>query len=823
MKTLLLSAVSACVFTFISMMTAHATQPALLAHTQTMNNETASPPAEPSQPWLTTAVRNITAAGAELALERSEVAAGSIVTVETVGVVAIEGGRTGSFTASDGQSVDYGAQVTEETIRGWNTCASTPLVGGVGADAVVVATPATHNGGDGGWLRRCAQTDNAIGLLFDEDTFYDTERGHIPERASLLAFSRPFNAALVDYDGGTWQLEAGEVTLNNTYANPNFVSVSFQQGYAQPPIVLVLPTSEGGNSASLRIRNVTTSGFEISQVEPANFDGPHVSMIVPYVVIEPGTHQFLDGTWVYADLLDIDQVQHGAGVTGVESWYDLSFPDIFTGSDPTVTAVVQEIVSDYSWGYKNGLKQPLGSYKNGRSIHAVSRRTRENPAEPREPPGSADFLVWVDEHTGEVLALEHPVGVLEDGVNPGGNATFTSDAPDGKDGRIWFVFGGRAHELPFDLARSSELFDPRDFDLVLDNFVTTGGSTAPTVSVVGQTGLLTYRFEGSVRLDGAVLFQRYDLEPETPWLETEEALGRPSFVQGLGDITIEQVWSRWDPRQGALAVSWSWFASQQDPVLFGSNPFLYTQDFGETWRLADGSQATLPLTYATVEPRISPYDHLALRESTSWWTRDVGFGPNGTPWISNVVDNDIRQVRFFLWNQYAWESRVLTDDLEGGDPLACGAARDYLVCAYSERGTPGTLLVRVSRDDGQNWSTPVAVDSVGKAPDGSVQRINWVSFVQPADRYLDNTARFFFSYYNPTDALGKIFMNNIRWIRVQVGPRTDFNGDQRVDMEDWIEFDSAFQQDDWRADFVDNGVVDDIDYYVFFEAWNEER
>ncbi len=127
---------------------------------------------------------------------------------------------------------------------------------------------------------------------------------------------------------------------------------------------------------------------------------------------------------------------------------------------PIIDLSVKELVSDFSWGYQNGLKQPQGSYLNGKSVHAISRKTRYGNI-PRQPPlGSPDFLLWVDEQTGQTLALEHPLGNYEDAVNPGGNAVFGSGAPNDEIDRIWWVTGARANELAFDLSRSSALFDP---------------------------------------------------------------------------------------------------------------------------------------------------------------------------------------------------------------------------------------------------------------------------------------------------------------------------------------------------------------------------
>ena len=59
-------------------------------------------------------------------------------------------------------------------------------------------------------------------------------------------------------------------------------------------------------------------------------------------------------------------------------------------------------------------------------------------------------------------------------------------------------------------------------------------------------------------------------------------------------------------------------------------------------------------------------------------------------------------------------------------------------------------------------------------------------------------------------------------MRVRVGPRADFNGDQLVDDRDRDDFSVAFSEGDWRADFNDDGVIDARDNDAFLAAWNEE-
>ena len=120
--------------------------------------------------------------------------------------------------------------------------------------------------------------------------------------ASLWLFSQATKAH-------AWRLEAGQVTTLNTASTPLFTSVTFQETFDVIPIVVALPSDQGGDPAALRIRSVTTSGFEISAVEPTGNDGPHISMTIHYIAIEPGTHILPDGTELAAGLHPTNSIQ----------------------------------------------------------------------------------------------------------------------------------------------------------------------------------------------------------------------------------------------------------------------------------------------------------------------------------------------------------------------------------------------------------------------------------------------------------------------------------------------------------------------------------
>ena len=54
--------------------------------------------------------------------------------------------------------------------------------------------------------------------------------------------------------------------------------------------------------------------------------------------------------------------------------------------------------------------------------------------------------------------------------------------------------------------------------------------------------------------------------------------------------------------------------------------------------------------------------------------------------------------------------------------------------------------------------------------------ISWISFVQPADGYDDNSARFFFSRYRRAGGFpAKWWRNAISWIKVDVAAAHEAN------------------------------------------------
>lgn len=150
--------------------------------------------------------------------------------------------------------------------------------------------------------------------------------------------------ACLPLSASAWRLEAGEVVLNDTFSVPSFTSVTFDEPFDVVPVVVALPTSAGGDSSALRIRNVSLTGFEISQFEPPGNDGAHVSMTVSYVAAEPGVHSLPDGTpdgrTIIVDRVTTDQIQRSNSAVGGPAGSTLvNFGATFGGQAAVVASI----------------------------------------------------------------------------------------------------------------------------------------------------------------------------------------------------------------------------------------------------------------------------------------------------------------------------------------------------------------------------------------------------------------------------------------------------------------------------------------------------
>ena len=150
-----------------------------------------------------------------------------------------------------------------------------------------------------------------------------------------------------------WKMESGTIILNDTTVNPNWTTVTLKQTYDTTPLIFALPDEGSGHNgddpAALRIQNITTSGFEILQVEPNNQDGLHSDMNVSYIAIEPGEYT-LNGAKIIASTIPTQKVQANTN-TGYfpglpTEWENISFPLSSFNSSPVVLGMIQGLANE---------------------------------------------------------------------------------------------------------------------------------------------------------------------------------------------------------------------------------------------------------------------------------------------------------------------------------------------------------------------------------------------------------------------------------------------------------------------------------------------
>ena len=100
--------------------------------------------------------------------------------------------------------------------------------------------------------------------------------------------------------------EAGSVSI--TQSDPGaWTAVSFGRPFTDPVVVAGPPTYNGTDPATVRVRNVTGTGFEVQVDEWDYLDGAHdVAEDVAWLVVEAGTHQFADGRRLEAGRVTAD-------------------------------------------------------------------------------------------------------------------------------------------------------------------------------------------------------------------------------------------------------------------------------------------------------------------------------------------------------------------------------------------------------------------------------------------------------------------------------------------------------------------------------------
>ncbi len=294
-----------------------------------------------TQPWLETISlqASTTGSSATVALERAETSAGTVSANETIAYFAMSPG-TGSFTDSSSNTINYNAFITPTNIT--DNCINNSH--GLGsATTIAIANQAARNGNNGGWLRLCGSDATNLSMRIQEDRANDSETGHAAELAAVAAFSQAFDQA-ASGQRPSWEAASATVNAQNLAASLNFTTVTFANAFSTTPLIFSLPTTEGTPPASVRFKNISSTGFQVAQFQPQGETGAHPSMTIDYLAITPGVHDFPNGsTRLEAGTINSSAFQ-GRNTPGA-SYSTLNFSTTFS-ANPALLLSVQSTSSE---------------------------------------------------------------------------------------------------------------------------------------------------------------------------------------------------------------------------------------------------------------------------------------------------------------------------------------------------------------------------------------------------------------------------------------------------------------------------------------------
>ncbi|MBD3257048.1 PKD domain-containing protein, partial [candidate division GN15 bacterium] len=125
--------------------------------------------------------------------------------------------------------------------------------------------------------------------------------------------------------------EVGEIVRNQTGNGADWYSVTLNNSYTDPVVVMRGLSYNGGHTTHLRVRNVATGSFEWQMEEWDYHDGNHTTENCPYMVVEAGVHTMEDGTIIQAGT-----------ASASTSWVTVNFSSAFSSTPTLLTGVASQ-------------------------------------------------------------------------------------------------------------------------------------------------------------------------------------------------------------------------------------------------------------------------------------------------------------------------------------------------------------------------------------------------------------------------------------------------------------------------------------------------
>lgn len=236
--------------------------PVVIAQVETVNNTVA----------VVSRVQSVTQTAFNLRLQTQESNTAAL-NGESVGFVAISPG-SGVIDGAPFLAGFTGASVTQN----WNTL----TFGGTYRQSLFFAQSQTNNGGDPFSIRRRNLTNTGVELFLQEEQSNGAEVNHVGENVGFLVLGESIGEIRA-------KLEVGSISQAQA-SSTAWTPVTFDQPYNNP-VVVFGPISQGNaDPVGIRVRNVTSAGFEFQLDEWDYLDGAHPADAVSYIVAEQGSY-----------------------------------------------------------------------------------------------------------------------------------------------------------------------------------------------------------------------------------------------------------------------------------------------------------------------------------------------------------------------------------------------------------------------------------------------------------------------------------------------------------------------------------------------------
>ena len=235
--------------------------------------------------WVTTRTKDLSSSSFQVTMQEEENLNNGAHVSESIGWLATDTGGT----TTDG--INTGGAVT--TSRTGSSAVSTYDISDSTFSSVpmLIAKVSSFYGRDTANARISGLTSSSVSVVVHEEQSSDSETYHLAEDISYLAISDGDNTgsiAAISYMASVNALAGTFAEWGTLSINHEWTSVDLTNTYRDPVVIASDPTFNGSDPATVRIKGIDQSSFEIRLQEPNYMDGSHAYETVSYLVVESG-------------------------------------------------------------------------------------------------------------------------------------------------------------------------------------------------------------------------------------------------------------------------------------------------------------------------------------------------------------------------------------------------------------------------------------------------------------------------------------------------------------------------------------------------------